>query len=147
VSLLPSSRLWVVGVVFSCLAGVMSAQSPEAFKVRLTMMPVEVATRGLVTGSGSGSAILEGRQLTLSGSFEGMRGPATVAHVHEGPTKGVRGLALFDLTVASEPERVFTGELDLTPEQVESLRQGRLYVQINSVSAPDGNLWGWLLPE
>jgi len=124
----------------------MSAQSPEAFKVRLAMMPIDVATRGLVTGSGSGSAVLEGRQLTLSGSFAGMRGLATVARVHEGPMKGVRGLALFDLTVASEPEGLFSGELDLSPEEVESLRQGRLYVQINSVSAPDGNLWGWLLP-
>ena len=145
-SLPPITRLWVIGVVFSCLAGLASAQSPEAFKVRLTMMPIEVATRGLVTGSGSGSAVLEGRQLTLSGSFTGMRGPATVARVHEGPMKGVRGLALFDLTVPSAPEGMFSGELDLTPEQVESLRQGRLYVQINSVSAPDGNLWGWLLP-
>lgn len=145
-SLSPSSRLWVLGVAFSCLAGLASAQSPEAFKVRLAMMPIDVATRGLVTGSGSGSAVLEGRQLTLSGSFAGMRGLATVARVHEGPMKGVRGLALFDLTVASEPEGLFSGELDLSPEEVESLRQGRLYVQINSVSAPDGNLWGWLLP-
>lgn len=148
-SLLPSKRSWVVGLVFSCFAGVMSAQStePEAFEVRLTMMPIEVATRGMVTGSGSGSAVLEGLQLTLSGSFEGMRGPATVARVHESPTKGVRGPAFFDLTLESEPEPAFSGELDLTPEQVESLRQGRLYVQVNSVSAPDGNLWGWLVPE
>jgi hypothetical protein len=26
------------------------------------------------------------------------------------------------------------------------LRQGRMYLQLHSESAPDGNLWGWLLP-
>ena len=28
-----------------------------------------------------------------------------------------------------------------------ALRQGRVYVQVNSQKAPEGNLWGWLLPE
>jgi len=37
------------------------------------------------------------------------------------------------------------GSLDLTREQVQSLQSGRLYVQISSEKAPDGNLWGWLL--
>jgi hypothetical protein len=35
--------------------------------------------------------------------------------------------------------------LDLTPQQIESLKKGRLYLQIDSEKAPDGNLWGWLL--
>jgi hypothetical protein len=38
-----------------------------------------------------------------------------------------------------------TGTLELTAQQVQSLRAGRLYVQIHSEKAPDGNLWGWLL--
>jgi len=33
----------------------------------------------------------------------------------------------------------------LTPEQVQSLKKGQLYIQIYSEKAPDGNLWGWLL--
>ena len=33
----------------------------------------------------------------------------------------------------------------LTPDQIADLRAGRLYVQIQSERAPDGNLWGWLL--
>jgi hypothetical protein len=38
-----------------------------------------------------------------------------------------------------------TGSIDLTPEQVQGLKNGRLYLQISSEKAPDGNLWGWLL--
>jgi hypothetical protein len=33
----------------------------------------------------------------------------------------------------------------LTPEHVQSLSEGRLYIQIASAGAPDGNVWGWLL--
>jgi hypothetical protein len=38
-----------------------------------------------------------------------------------------------------------SGSIDLTPEQLQSLRKGQLYLQISSEKAPDGNLWGWLL--
>ena len=39
----------------------------------------------------------------------------------------------------------FFGSFDLSADQVESLRQGKFYVQIDSEKAPEGNLWGWLL--
>jgi len=108
-------------------------------------MPIDVATRANLTGSGSGTAVLDGRRLSVSGSFEGMRGPVTVARVHQGPAMGIRGPALFDLTVAMTAGGTYSGEFELTAEQIESLRQGRLYIQIHSESAPEGNLWGWLL--
>ncbi len=41
-----------------------------------------------------------------------------------------------------------SGSFDLTASQVADLEKGRLYVQLHSEKAPDGNLWGWLLlPE
>lgn len=135
-------------VVFTgvlCLAFVAAAQSPESFSARLTMMPIEVATRANVTGSGIGSAVLDGRRLSVSGSFSGLQGPATVAHLHEGPAMGIRGVPLFELTVAAAADGTFSGEVELTNEQVEGLRQGRMYIQIHSETAPEGNLWGWLL--
>ena len=41
-----------------------------------------------------------------------------------------------------------SGEIDLTPQQLESLKQGKLYVQLHTAKGvpPDGStLWGWLL--
>ena len=111
------------------------------------MMPIEVATRANVTGSGSGSATLDGRRLLVSGSFSGLRGPATAARLHEGSALGIRGAPLFDIDVESTTDGSFSGDVELTPEQVDGLRQGRLYIQIHSEAAPDGNLWGWLLPQ
>src|SRR5215831_16515831 len=37
-------------------------------------------------------------------------------------------------------------KLTLTPQQVADLEKKRLYVQLHSEKAPDGNLWGWLMP-
>jgi hypothetical protein len=49
------------------------------------------------------------------------------------------------LTVSKAISGTVTGTVDLTREQVQSLQSGRLYVQISSEKAPEGNLWGWLL--
>jgi len=38
-----------------------------------------------------------------------------------------------------------TGSVMLTPDQVKGLREGRLYLEVASEKAPDGNLWGWIL--
>ncbi len=74
-----------------------------------------------------------------------MQSPATLAQVHQGVATGVRGPAIGDLTVSPAPGGSITGTLNLTAEQVESLRKGKLYIQIDSEKASDGNLWGWLL--
>jgi len=68
-----------------------------------------------------------------------------VARLHRGLATGVRGSAFQDLTVSKATTGTITGSIDLTPEQVQSLKKGQLYIQIYSEKAPDGNLWGWLL--
>jgi hypothetical protein len=122
------------------------AQSGDKFTARLAWVPTAGADR--VSGKGSATATLSGRSLTVSGSFEGLGGPATVARLHEGIAKGARGRAVTDLTVSKATSGSISGSATLTPEQVEALRQGKLYIQVHSDKgvAPDGaNLWGWLL--
>ncbi len=140
-----TSHTSVILTVLFCLASLATAQLTETFSARLTMMPIEVATRANVTGTGSGSALLDGRRLLVSGSFSGLRGPATAARLHVGPALGIRGGPIFELSVESATDGSFSGEVELTGDQVESLNQGRLYIQIHSETAPEGNLWGWLL--
>jgi hypothetical protein len=132
----------VVGVWLALPATVTAA---ENFAARLTTVPIDPTTRATTTGRGSATAVLDGARLTLSGSFTGMQGAATVARLHAGRATGVRGPALADFTVPAAPSGSFSAELTLTPEQVEELRRGHVYIQIHSASAPDGNLWGWLL--
>src|SRR2546430_9127400 len=99
-----------------------------------------------IAGSGSITATLAGKQLTITGMFEGLRSPATTAQFHRGP-KGIRGPAMpdLDLTVSMAVKGTLSGSIAVTPEQIADLRNARLYVQIQSERAPDGNLWGWRL--
>ena len=123
----------------------LTAQAPETFKVRLSPVPVEAKTRPDIAGIGSATATLAGAKLSITGSFEGLRSPALDAKVHQGAVTGVRGPAILDLTVAHATSGMVNASLDLAPQQIESLKKGKLYIQIDSEKAPDGNLWGWLL--
>src|SRR5580692_11204653 len=122
-----------------------NGQSAETFKARLSPVPISVAMMSTIAGYGSPTATLTGKQLTIQGTFEGLRSPATTAQIHRGP-KGIPGPAILDLTVANAMTGTVSGTIELTPDQIADLRNGRLYVQIQSERAPDGNLWGWLLP-
>jgi hypothetical protein len=84
--------------------------------------------------------------LTVEGTFEGLRSPATVARIHLAP-RGMRGPATLELTVSKGTTGTITGSLELTPRQIEALEKGSLYIQLHSEKAPEGNLWGWLLPQ
>jgi hypothetical protein len=118
----------------------------ETFKARLSPVPIDVTMMSTVTGSGSITATLSGKQLTITGTFEGLRSPATTAQFHRG-MKGIRGPAILDLDlmISKAVKGTLSGSIELTPDQIVDLRNGRLYVQIQSERAPDGNLWGWLL--
>ena len=122
-----------------------AAQNQERYKVRLSTIPMDGGMRETVAGGGSASAVLAGTKLTINGTFQGLRSPATAARVHNGLTKGVRGAPVADLTVSKAVNGTLTGSIDLTPDQLQNLRKGQLYIQISSEKAPDGNLWGWLL--
>ena len=116
----------------------------ETFAVRLSPVPIDAQTRGQVTGRGEASAELDGRKLAVTGAFSGLQAAATVAGLHEGAAKGVRGPQIAAINVPAAASGPFSLNITLTARQLESLRAGRLYIQIHSASAPDGNLWGWL---
>jgi hypothetical protein len=128
----------------------LTAQQPKTFKVRLSPVPIDASMLATIAGSGSLSAVLTGTQLTITGSFDGLRSPATIAQLHKGPARGVRGPVVAELTVSRSTDSTsgtISGTLDLTAIQITDLEKGRLYVQLHSEKAPDGNLWGWLLPQ
>jgi hypothetical protein len=131
-------------LVFAAVLSV-EGQSTRNFKVRLSPVPVDIAMMANITGSGSGTAVLSGDKLTINGTFEGMKSNVTTAQVHKGPVAGVRGPVVFDLTVSGTTSGTITGTLTLTPAQIADLEKRRLYIQIHSEKAPEGNLWGWLV--
>jgi hypothetical protein len=117
------------------------------FTARLSTVPIDLAMAATIAGSGTATATLKGRTLTITGTFTGLRTAATVVRVHRGPNRGLRGAAIGDLTTTPAVSGDITGSIELTAAQVDDLQKGRLYLQLHSEKAPDGNLWGWLLPK
>ena len=146
----------------TCLIATFLLAQANQYKARLAPAP-PLGLRGqrgtdfptpasYVAGIGSASATLNGRKLTISGKFEKMASAPTVAKLGLGLTTGARLDLIHDLTITKAPQSTppgtsgtISGSIDLTPAQVDALREGKLYIQINSESAPDGHLLGWLL--
>jgi hypothetical protein len=141
-----SRRLFVSTAALAAVALAFAAAAQQSFKVRLRPVPIEASTAADTTGAGEAAGSLAGTRLTLRGNFAGLKGAATVARLHQGPVMGVRGPAIADVPVPAAASGTFSAEVALTAAQVEALRQGQIYLQIHSEAAPDGNLWGWLLP-
>ena len=140
----------LVAIAMAALAlpAAVSAQAGDTYTARLGWVPTTPADRPNVIGKGSATATLAGRKLTIAGTFEGLAAPATVARLHQGIAKGARGSAITDLTVTQAASGKLSGSVDLTAEQVEALKQGKLYVQLHTGKGvpPDGStLWGWFM--
>jgi hypothetical protein len=139
-------RLAILVVLLLAHGFSMSAQSTRSYRARLSPVPLDVAMQATIAGSGSVAATLAGTKLTVRGTFTGLKSPATVARVHVA-AKGLRGPSILELKVTGGMNGTIEGAFELTPAQVEDLIGHRFYVQLHSEKAPDGNLWGWLLPQ
>jgi hypothetical protein len=140
----------------------MQAQGGDKYKVRLAPAP-PLGLRGerggkfptpasYVAGIGEAAATLSGKKLSVTGSFEKMAAPPTVAKVGLGLAPGARLDLILDLTLTKSATSTppgtsgtIAGTFDLTPAQLDALKKGKMYIQINSESAPNGHLLGWLL--
>ena len=118
----------------------------QTFRARLSPVPIDLAMQSTIAGEGTVTATLVGATLTVTGTFANLKTPATVAKIHIG-AKGIRGPAILDLTVTKATSGKVGGTFELSPPQVDALRNTRFYIQLHSEKAPEGNLWGWLLPQ
>ena len=138
-------------IVAMLLSVGVSVAAPAAgkFETVLGPTPITDATKLTVTGLGAATATLDGNKFSVSGLFSGLATPATDAHLMIGSGIGIPGSPVLDLTISPATSGNVTGSFILSATQLAALREGRLYIQINSqkAPAPTGNLWGWLLPE
>ncbi len=140
---------WLLGVLAASLVAAVAdvgAQAARVYKTRLSPVPV-AAFNPNVVGSGTVTATLTGTKLAVSGSFEGLAGNATIAKVYKSAKPGMRGEAILDLVVTGGASGSIAGQFELAAAQTQELASSRYYVQLSSEKAPDGNLWGWLMPQ
>ena len=137
----------LIGIACLCTAVSVSAQPAKTYKARLAPVPIDVSMQATVAGAGSVTGTRTGNKLTLTGTFDGLRSAATIAQLHKSPVTGVRGPVVADLTVAKATDGAISGTVDLTPALSNDLDKGRLYIELHSEGAKEGNLWGWLLAQ
>ena len=137
----------VVATLILAAAVSLSAQATQ-YRARLSMVPTDLAMQATIAGIGAATASLKGSTLTINGTFSGLKTPATIVQVRRSAKPGMRGAPIGDLKATQDTSGTITGSLELTKEQIDDLAAGRLYIQLHSQKAPDGNLWGWLMaPE
>lgn len=123
------------------LAAVATANAAEQkYATRLTAVAYDGAMRANVQGDGPASATLDGNKLTVSGRFAALPSSATDARLYSGPGIGVPGGPLLDLQLNGQTDGTLSGSFNLTGKQLAALRQGHVYVQVNTQKAPEGNL-------
>jgi hypothetical protein len=138
-------RLGLAALVASLLVA-FAARADDNFSFRLSPGPRLVGTRADSSGSGRVSATLSGNTLSLEGSYQGLLGNPTAARLLMGSAPGVRGPRITDLTISPAASGTLRGTVKLSGAALAAFHKGGLYVEIDSANAPDGDLWGWVMP-
>jgi hypothetical protein len=133
----------------ACFLSALLGASPvsNTFQFRLSPGPRLVGTRTDRSGGGSITVNLAGNELSLNGSFSGLLAVPIGAHLLMGSLPGVRGPVIANLTVSPETSGTLSGTVRLDAAQLAAFHKGGLYVEIDSDKAPEGDLWGWILPR
>jgi hypothetical protein len=79
------------------------------------------------------------KKLTWKGSYAGLSGPATAAHLHAGEPGKNGGVAI---PMGGADKSPFEGEATLTDTQALDLMAGRLYVNIHTAASKAGEVRG-----
>lgn len=118
----------------------------EALTVERTLSGAEEVPPVVTGATGMVRATLDGRRLTLTGSFSGLTSDlmpvqGSPAHVHEAP-RGQNGPIVFNVVVDSTDRRSGSLQLavDLTEEQARAFREGRYYLNVHTASHPAGEI-------
>lgn len=131
-------------VIFAAIAASTAGAADRRYRGDLDPFPHDNSTRDAVVGTGTVSATLTGNTLAIAGHFAGLSSAATAAHLQMGAAMGVPGPKIGDLNVTRAREGEISGSVKLTGAGIAALNRGALYVQLDSMTAADGNSWGWL---
>ena len=127
-----------------------SRSQPRTFKARLSPVPIDVSMQATIAGSRLGVRRADRHE---AGDHRHVR-RSEVASDHRADPQGAGPRRarpdVLDLDRHEDRRRRAARSAARStspPIQVADLEKGRLYVQLHSEKAPDGNLWGWLLPQ
>jgi predicted small secreted protein len=132
-------------VLASCstVQGVMPDWMPGSGAIKVSLSGSEEVPPLTVPGKGSGSFRVA-EDGTISGSVATTDVQGTMAHIHRG-AKGANGPVIVPLDKNGDTYAVPAGR-KLTPEQMNDLKAGNLYVNVHTNRYKGGEVRGQLQP-
>ena len=99
-------------------------------------------------GSGTVTATFDPatKQLTWSGSYSGLTGPVTAAHIHGPAEAGKNAGVVMWISEKGQPfPSPFKGSATLTDAQATELMAGQYYINVHTAANPGGEIRGQLV--
>ncbi len=151
------------GIAFAMLLAFVLASRAETVLFKADLKGSNQVPPNQTTGIGTVTATYEPatKQLSWNGSYSGLTGPATAAHIHGPAAVGANARLVVWVSdnmgqcsqgqckskIDSKPPLTspFRGSATLSDEQVSELMAGMYYVNIHTDSYPGGELRGQLV--
>lgn len=97
------------------------------------------------TGEATATLDEEAATLVVEGSFTGLTGPATAAHIHGPATDTEAAGVVFGLDVDAAVDGSVSGTWDdMTDDEIQNLRDGLYYVNVHTAANGQGEIRGQL---
>jgi hypothetical protein len=136
----------VAGVAAAALAGcgMMSKSNTASFSG--TMNAASEVPPNMTRGSGQAEATLnkDTNVLKYRITYEGLSGPATMAHFHGPAAAGANAGVVVPFPNPASP---IEGQATLTPAQAADLMAGKWYANVHTAANPGGEIRGQMLPK
>jgi hypothetical protein len=133
------------------LAALLSAAFVSAASAATVTYTARLSSRSEVpktTSSGKGrfqaTFDTQSKVLTYTLTFDGLTGPATVAHIH-GPATRAQNAGVIVPLGDKSPTSPITGTATLTDDQVKALQSAKLYVNVHTAANPGGEIRGQII--
>lgn len=134
-------RSTVAAVTLTLICASPSLAAMVNFKAELNGAAEVPPNPTTATGTFTATFDTDSKKLTWKGSYTGLSGPATAAHLHAGEP-GKNGGVSVPLFAGAAAKTPFEGEATLTDAQAADLLAGKLYANIHTDGSKAGEIRG-----
>ncbi|HEY6430950.1 MAG TPA: CHRD domain-containing protein [Acetobacteraceae bacterium] len=146
----PLSRRMALGVAGLALGGLTATAQAAPMKMTVPLTGAQQVPPVQTPGHGSADLTYDpsSRVLTWNITFNGLSGPATMAHIHgPAPTGKNAGVEVWLSKQGQPAASPIKGQATLTPAQAQQLMAGNTYINIHTQAHPGGEIRGQIMPS
>jgi hypothetical protein len=142
----PWRTAFAIGAATLALAGCGMMSKSNVVNFSGAMNAASEVPPNMTRGSGMAQAWLnkDTNVLKYKITYDGLSGPATMAHFHGPAAAGVNASVVVPFANPASP---IEGQATLTPAQAADLMAGKWYANVHTAANPGGEIRGQMLPQ